>query len=232
MRRRTLALLALAAALAGCPLPQPLPEYKEGTSVTPPRILSDGISVDGVPANSQAVFLVPAGCTAPEPTYALSAQIHDTNNLEQVEARWFVNYHPAFAQYYRFWETDTIPPDVDPLILTRTVPPNDPATGAARPFVFKPYQYDPPAGADAPAPAPDSRANILRVVELVVSNGFDSSATAWPAAQLPMRTPMPGFETQVYRWVFLTTPETPGSCDPGVDPICVKCPQPPASPPP
>lgn len=231
MKGRTAVALALGAALAGCPLPQPLPEYKEGTSVTPPRILGDGITVGGVGASSRAVILVPANCPAgQEPKYELSAQIHDTNNIEQVTARWFVNYSPAGgALYVTPFGSDTIAPDPNPLVLVRTVPPNDPITGAAKPWVFKPYDHLPALGTVVPATPPDARAGVLRVVELVVSNGFYPSASE--PAGLPNRTPMPGFETQVYRWVFLTVPETTGNCVPATDPLtCVKCPPPPPPP--
>ena len=196
MRPRTAAALAAAAALAGCPIPQPLPDYPPGT-ITPPRIL-----VDQIPVNGTAVRLVPANCaTAPE--YPLSASIHDTNNIETIAARWFVNYDPSFFPYYNPIHTDAVPPDPNPLVLTRAVPPSGP-------FIFQPYQHAPPMHAPPPAtsfpPYPD--AGILRVVELVVSNGFDPAADA-PPDPLPNRTPLLGFETQVYRWVFLTVPQSP-----------------------
>ena len=222
---RTTAALALLVtiALVGCPLPQPLPDYPPGT-ITPPRILADEIQVDGVPSNSRAVVLVPASCAGPEPVYRLSAQIHDTNTIEQVEARWFVNYHPSFAQqYYTAWQTDAVPPSADPVVLTRNVPPDDPGTGEKRPFLFLPYQYAPPVGTPAASGPPYPGPNTVRVVELVVSNGFDPAANT-PPSPLPKRTPLPGFETQVYRWVFLTVPESAGPCDPASDPTCVKCP--------
>jgi hypothetical protein len=43
------------------------------------------------------------------------------------------------------------------------------------------------------------------VVEVVVSNGFDPVlvGTIAPGAN---RAPLPGFETQFHRWVFLTVP--------------------------
>jgi hypothetical protein len=68
---------------------------------------------------------------------------------------------------------------------------------------------------------PFKEAGLLRVVELVVSNGFDPDAVAPPAA-LPYRTPRLAFETQVYRWVFVTVPQG-ASCNPG-EPGC--CPAP------
>jgi hypothetical protein len=53
----------------------------------------------------------------------------------------------------------------------------------------------------------------VQVVELVVSNGFDS---ATPDGGLPNRTAKPGYETQVYRWVFQPVPGSAadGGCGP------------------
>jgi hypothetical protein len=212
--RRALLALAAAAALAGCPLPQPLPDYPSGTAIPPPRILVDGILLDGASSSARAVVLVPAGC-ATEPVYPLTADVLDTNTIETVEAHWFVNYHASSS--YIPVKSDTVPPDPDPLVLTRTVPPEGP-------FEYRAYYHLPPVGSPPPPGPPYDGAGLVRVVELVVSNGFDSTATNWPAATLPNRTPRLSFETQVYRWVFLTVPETTGSCTPGTDPVCVKCP--------
>ncbi len=66
MRRAELLLAALALGLAGCPIPQPLPDYPPGT-VTPPRIVVDDLLGDG------AVTLVPAGCTTLAPYQPLGA---------------------------------------------------------------------------------------------------------------------------------------------------------------
>jgi hypothetical protein len=63
---------------------------------------------------------------------------------------------------------------------------------------------------------PFDEAGTVRVVDLVVSNGFDPRLEL----PLPMRTPLPGFETQVHRWVFVLVPESPAvPCpDPGALP--------------
>jgi hypothetical protein len=219
-RRASLAALAAAAALAGCPLPQPLPDYPPGT-ITPPRILVDGV----VAGAASTVQLVPASCPpGSEPSYPLTVQIHDTNNIESVDARWFVNYHPEREIFYGPKQSDEIPPDADPIVLTRTVPPRDPDTGEERPYLFRPYEHPPAVGTPAAPGPPYPNAGIVRVVELVVSNGFDPSAVA-PPAPLPYRTTLPGFETQVYRWVFLTVAQD--DCAGGA-PGCVPvtCPQP------
>ena len=54
-----------AALLAGCPLPQPLPDYPEGQPITPPRIVVD--DTFRTVAYPESVVRVPAGCAACEP---------------------------------------------------------------------------------------------------------------------------------------------------------------------
>jgi hypothetical protein len=199
--RRAPGAIAAALLLAGCPIPQPLPDYPPG-AITPPRILTDEIA-----SNESAVQFVPAGCTT-EPVYPLAARILDTIASETIVARWFVNYDARFLANYTAWQTSEVPPDPDPSVLTRQLPP----------FPFQPYQHPPPPGSPS-SPGPlYPEPGVMRVVELVVSNGFDPNAvtTAYPR---PNRTPLPGFETQVYRWVFLSvvpdagcTAGAPGCC--------------------
>jgi hypothetical protein len=190
MRLRTAAALALAATLVGCPLPQPLPDYPAGT-VTPPRI------VGGTPTrDSESSIAVPAGC-AIEPTYELGARIFYQDSVT-VEARWFVDYRRDMAQRYAVQNVGSteVPADPNTLVLERAAPP----------FTFKPYQYAPPdelgGGTDR------SAAGVVHVVELVVSNGFDTDTTV----SMPNRTPaiVPAgttrFEIQTYRWTFVTVP--------------------------
>jgi hypothetical protein len=191
---RAAAVLAAALVLAGCPIPQPLPDYPPGT-VTPPRILVDELAGDA------AVILVPASCTTVEPVYPLSARVVDTNTIETIDTRWFVNYDPRFELNYVPRQDAPVQPDPDPAVLTRTVPT----------FPFRPYQYPAPPDllCDPPDPGPPYRnPGVLRVVELVVSNGFDPDAVTTPSP-MPYRTPLAGFETQVHRWVFVTVPESP-----------------------
>lgn len=177
---------ALAAVLlAGCPLPQPLPDYPAGT-ITPPRILS---ATTTLPAES--IIPVPAGC-AVAPTYDLDARIFYGERIT-LAARWFVDYSKSVQSRTLPQNTnDEVLPDPDPLTLTRDVPR----------FTFRPYEHPPPpeigAGSDWTAPG------IVHVVELVVSNGFDPS----PLAPEPNRTPaVTGdggrFEIQTYRWTFV-----------------------------
>jgi hypothetical protein len=198
------AALALGAALAGCPIPQPLPDYPAGT-VTPPRIVVDRI------AQSETVVRVPASCTT-HPTYDLNATLIDVNTFEVVRARWFVNYDPTDLSFYPpKRENDISGVNANPPVTERTVPT----------FTFDPYASIPTVGGTGGGSG--QNAGAMHVVELVVSNGFDPAADPGsPLAALPYRTPLRGFETQMYRWMFLTVPESVG-CTAGT-PGCVKCP--------
>lgn len=195
MKRRTTVGLALAAALVGCPIPQPLPDYPAGT-ITPPRIVVDSIS------ESATVVWVPGGCTT-HPTYDLNATLIDVNTFEVVRARWFVNYDPADSARYTPIQQNDIPGvDSNPPITERAVPT----------FTFRPYDGFPTIGGTGGNSG--STPGAVHIVELVVSNGFDSAVTG-PPAPLPFRTPLPGFETQLYRWTFFTvTPTTNVPCPP------------------
>ena len=186
--RRASPLVALALALAGCPIPQPLPDYPAGT-ITPPRILVDDQLGNG------AVTLVPATCATTAPSYQLAPRVVDSNTIESIEARWFVNYDFRGSSWNQIRRSDVIPPNGDTTNLTRVVPP----------FTFEPYQTPPPFGTPPISGPPYPDAGILRVVELVVSNGFDPALvdTIAPGAN---RAPRSGFETQSFRWVFLTVP--------------------------
>jgi hypothetical protein len=160
--------LALAA-LAGCPLPQPLTEVANtGQAGTPPpRILTDSILPSGT------MVRVARSCT-PSPSFTLKASVHDDNPLEQIDARWFVDYAPD-PYNARPYHSDVILAPPDSTQVQRAVPPLA--------LVF---------------PVPD--AALVHVVELVVSNGF--YALDDPAAPLPNRSAQPGYETQIFRWVF------------------------------
>jgi hypothetical protein len=199
MTKSTLALLALAAALAGCPLPQAVPSYSTGT-VTPPRILMDPLVADPLLGNGNPIIFVPASCLTTAPTYPLSLQVSDSNTIESIEARVFVNYDPRFTPNAAFLEDYIIPPNANSNDLVRDVPP------LPQFFNFRPYDFGPSPGAPAvPHQAPYDDEGILRVVEFVVSNGFDPQNTS---STLPNRAPLKGFETQVFRWVFLSVPKS------------------------
>lgn len=199
MSRAAAASLALLL-LAGCPLPQPLPDYPAGT-ITPPRILQESLW----PTSGESLILVPDNCgSTEEPEYTLEAQIYDANTIEQVAARWFVNYRPIPA--YASWEReDPVPPDANALVLTRTVPP----------FVFQPYQTPPRTdiGFTIPPSPPYAAVGTVHVVELLVSNSFGD-----PSAAPLNRAPAANFETQLHRWTFLITGATAQGCGQNVRP--------------
>jgi hypothetical protein len=202
---RLAAALAAAAALVGCPIPQPLPDYAAGTAITPPRIVVDGIS------NGGTIVRVPASCTI-APTFALDAKLIDVNTIETVRARWFVNYDANdSARYGPVKQEDIQGVSVNPPITERPVDA----------FTFRPYDGYPTI--EGTGGGSGQNAGAVHIVELVVSNGFDPDATDNPPSALPNRTPLPGFETQLYRWLFYTVQ----SCGPTPTPGCVPCPTPP-----
>ncbi len=181
-------------ALAGCPLPQPLPTYPAGT-ITPPRILSAS-TTSGV----NSIIPVPSGCPTPA-TYPLDARIFYQESVT-VEARWFVDYKTDDSSRNVILNTiREVPPDPNALILERQVPS----------FVFKPYDFPSPAEIGGSF-ASRSDPGIIHVVELVVSNGF---AIPPDDAQQPNRTPATTpdgasqFEIQTYRWAFVNVAGLP-----------------------
>lgn len=182
--RRAAAAIAGALLLAGCPLPQPLPDYPPG-AITPPRILVESLTI------KDPIVFVPAGCssTEPGPGYDLGARLFDTNNIEQVQARWFVNYPDRLDPVI----DAAVPPDGDPLVFERTVPP----------FRFHPYAFAPPQGGGV---RPFNAIGSVRVVEILVSNAFFDPPTSAP---IPWRSPAANFETQLQRWTFLLVTSDP-----------------------
>lgn len=176
---RTAAALALATlALAGCPLPQTLPEYPSTGRIAPPRIVADQA------APIDTLIEVAPDCPGVDADHAflLSAALIDENTVEPVEARWFVDYRPGRSTEAPALPPEAIPGPTDGITLERPL----------TPFLFRPYTYD-----DAAYRAGGG----LHVVELVVSNGFAAEPGSPPHAR-PWRTPLAQFETQVYRWVF------------------------------
>ncbi len=184
-RPAALVALACAAALAGCPIPQPLPDYPAGT-ITPPRILIESVTP------SDPVILVGTDCAAGnEPRFTLSANLYDTNNIEQVVARYFVNYSTAALLTQNPIGGDRIvEASTDPLILDRQVPS----------WTFPVYGYPPPSGTGTYPGPTYNEAGTVRVVDLLVSNNFyDPPDAAVP----PYRGAAANFEVQLYRWVFV-----------------------------
>jgi hypothetical protein len=196
--RGALAIL-LGGSLAGCPIPQTLPEYPTSGTITPPRIQSDRVT----PIDT--VILVDASCSTDNtvPIFKLSASLVDENTYETVEARWFVDYDP---------QRDTIVP-----VQQQFIPgPSDGTTieRSLDSYLFRPYMSDPPD----PGPPPEYPVGQhyrdgggIHVVELVVSNNFapepDPPATNPRPWRTPLKTATQSFETQVYRWVFHYVPK-------------------------
>lgn len=195
MRRSTVAAVATAVALAGCPLPQPLPTYPAGT-ITPPRILSATTT-----AGVESITPVPSGCAA-APSYPLDATIFYQESVI-LEARWFVDYRPDVQSRWNIQNsTREVPPNPDALVLDRPVPT----------FTFSPYGFPPPPELGT---FPDYKSpGIVHVVELVVSNGFAAEGSP-EYAQQPNRAPgttpdgASQFEIQTYRWIFVNVPNLP-----------------------
>jgi len=165
-------------ALAACPLPQALPEtVAGGSSGFGPRIAFELLA-------PQATFIdVGKGCAA-QPRFDLHATVVDRDQLEAVEARWFVDYHPAgnFG-------------------VARADAPAGNTQDFLRPLA--PFGYVLPDWQGPGYPA--------HVVELVVSNGFKALDLA--ADALPNRMPVPGRDTQAFRWVFRYV-DAGGNCPP------------------
>lgn len=176
---RAAALLA-AAALTGCPLPQAVPEYSKGTPANPPAILPSSVSP------TDTVVKVSIRCLPPdEPRFTMKADLVDQNTTEPIEARWFVDYDPSNTMT-RFYVSDApveIPQDATQ--TRRTVPS----------YEFAPYDIE-KRGGYAPT------VNTVHVVELVVANNGFLPEPSTGSNPLPYRTPLPGLDTQVFRWVF------------------------------
>jgi len=163
-----------ALALAGCPLPQPLAEVSrvDGGTITPPRVLAES----ALPPDT--VLRVRKDCPA-APRFTVQASIIDENVLEQVEVRWFLDYDASSSGGTALLRAPDIllPPDPGQAtsLTLRALPP---LTVTLAPF-------------DAAAPA--------HVLEVVVSNGFYATD---PPGVAPNRSAQPGYEAQVFRWVF------------------------------
>jgi hypothetical protein len=190
-------------ALAGCPLPQPLPSYPKGT-VTPPRILMDGITFP------ESAIQVPSACSGAAPSYDLAAQLIDSNVSETITVRWFVDYD-------RHNSSRCVPATPQVVLEAPGDQASDPTRRDVPPYRFVPYDHAAELGGSTDPTAP----GVLHVVELVVSNRFDpttdDSTLCTPevvSGLSPYRMPASEggvlFETQTYRWVFLNVPASPG----------------------
>lgn len=123
----------------------------------------------------QPIIDISKGCPA-QPVFRLRATIVDADRSQPVEARWFQDYDPA---------TNVGAVQIDnPAGSTRA----DDFTRPLRDRLFLPPDWQGPAFG-------------VHVVELVVSNGFRPLGED-PLAAFPNRTTFPGYDTQVFRWVF------------------------------
>jgi hypothetical protein len=186
---RRLAPLALGLLLAGCPIPQSLPEYPSTGKIAPPRLLADVTTPPETSIEVAPDCLATAGA---EPSYVLHTELVDENTLEVVEARWFVDYLPGSQAREVPRASELIEGPPDGLSTVRAV----------QDFTFRPYGFDPQGSAQA-----FRDGGGIHVVELVVSNGFaPEPEPGQPALARPWRTPLPQFETQLLRWVFHYAP--------------------------
>ncbi len=124
---------------------------------------------------------VSTSCPQP-PAFTVGATLIDDDNSEPVTARWFVDYTPD-SDGSRMLASEDLPGSEEPTQTTR----------ALSPLTFSPADFGVAPG-------------IAHVLEVVVSNGFYPPGTA--GLPLPNRTPQPGFETQVFRWVFQFDPSS------------------------
>jgi hypothetical protein len=187
---RALLVLGLALALAGCP-------------ITPPRIREHTV----VPA-SEAFIRVGTGCpttTEGEPSFELTAQLFDSNNLEPIVARWFVNYDSTDPVSVNAIGGDlTIPGPTDTTVFERELP--DAPFGRGSPF--RPYRYRPPINTGTLSGPVYNEPGTIRIVELLVSNSFKSGSSS-----ATNREASANFEVAAHRWVFLLVPGT-DNCGP------------------
>ncbi len=179
-------LLALGAVLlAGCPIPQPVPGVGNiDAGVAPPRILVDAVQ----PGGTFVAYETGACPDGGSPRFDARATVVDQNPDDIVEGRWFIDYAPAPEQRSSFFGSFTFTPLL----------PDETSYAAS-------FSFDPATSGYPGLP--------VHTLELVVSNGFDSTT---PDGGQPNRTPRPGYETQLYRWVFQPVPGSgaDGGCGP------------------
>ena len=170
---------AMAAVLAGCPLPQPVSSFTQEASITPPRIVQDASLT---PAETQIPFHSPCPVGSRQ-TFTVTATVADDNAGEPVDYRWFVDYDRLDSSRYQpLGDSGRLDPPVQPPFTRRPVPP----------LSFVPGDYG----------------EAIHVLELVLSNGFEGAPPDQPSLPLPWRTPSPNYEVQAYRWVFVPVPGT------------------------
>ena len=130
----------------------------------------------------EALVSVGTACPAGS-VLRFDADLEDPDLDDLVEARWFVDYAATAAG--SGYVAEFPPASADGADPRRAL------TGYPFPVV--------------PAPAGEAH-----VVELVVSNGFYPALGEPAGVALPRRTPLPGYETQTYRWFVVY--EDAGPC--------------------
>ena len=173
-------------ALAGCPLPQPTPGVGQvpGRTYTPPRILTGSVVpsetiVDYEPDPAKCPTSTTGG-TDPGALFAVSATVADEITDNTVVARWFVDYAPNDPLFNRPVGQEVLPPPVDSTQVERKL----------TPYPFQPVFFE--------IPSPH-----VHVVEVVIATAFAAEPIPpSPPNPLPNRTPAPGYETQLFRWIF------------------------------
>lgn len=159
-------------ALAACPLPQPLAEVARVDGGT--FTVSPPRIVTESLTPPDTVLQLRRGCPGGA-SVTLGATVRDDNTLEPVEARWFVDYDPDRFGGAQPYHVDVVPAPDDVTQTDRPLPP-------------------------LPLPLPATDPASGHVVNIVISNGFYTLDD--PAAPVRNRSAQPGYETQVYRWVF------------------------------
>ncbi|HTP52035.1 MAG TPA: hypothetical protein VMK42_15175 [Anaeromyxobacteraceae bacterium] len=188
-----LALVAAAALVGACPIPQPLPgvgSIDAGLTITPPRVATGSAR----PALALTAYGPPASCDGGA-AFQVSASVIDDNTGEVVDVRWFADYDPTSQAHIAPLSTQTLPAPANSTQVLRT----------PDPVVFHPSDYD----ADLPAPR-------THVVEMVISNGFEPAPDGGFQPSLdggmPYREPAQNYEVQEFRWTF--EPQADGGCGP------------------
>jgi hypothetical protein len=176
--RARAAVRAAAAAVALALLPGcPLPQPLPSVNATPGTV--------GAPPRVVTSSMSPGGtfvavCATGE-TFAVTAAVVADRTDESVEARWFVDYDPSPA--------------------VRRIG-YDPASGPL-PIPADATQTERPARLEHTTSV--SAGHPIEILELVVAYGFAAEGPA--TSELPGRTPAPGEDTDVARWVFRLEPE-------------------------
>jgi hypothetical protein len=128
---------------------------------------------------ARALVQVGTGCGT-SAVLPFSAVLDDSNVDELVQARWFVDYDAGSTGIQGI--EDVLP-----------APDGGTTRPLASPYLFRLADHDPARP---------------HVVELVVSNGFYAIGADPPGSPVN-RTPLPGYEVQVFRWTVAYEPGVP-----------------------